>query len=384
MSNCYCSNLHSPFLTDFPAQARELAERATIDYDQRRRAANEARARKAQDITEDASRRFHDLVGSDRWTSLRQLMQRHRLELRDLWQPPGGPNLDYSETNRARIDKVDSVLREIGVSPQQVKTIGQEWQARLEEVMPSYEAATVPGYHLENNLAKWLELSPLHKAALPWGELAPLDDTGPNRWFLFRPPFWGFNFDFDSNHTSRFKVDREHVLSPAAGLVGNNVTMDVVDSGDYSAADAIVDTQIGFGFEAPTAGVVEVLVDAVSGIATHDLDTSNEWGWSEFWIHQRNYLTMHVLHPDIPEPSLALMSHFEWNDISDAHREYLVSDEHYFAQFLSPAPVPAGHMVILVGTRTFDITRANDVEVHGRSNFLWYIRSVEVRIRPEF
>jgi hypothetical protein len=33
-----------------------------------------------------------------------------------------------------------------------------------------------------------------------------------------------------------------------------------------------------------------------------------------------------------------------------------------------------------VGTRTFDITRANDVGVDSLSDFGWFIRSVEVRI----
>jgi hypothetical protein len=35
-----------------------------------------------------------------------------------------------------------------------------------------------------------------------------------------------------------------------------------------------------------------------------------------------------------------------------------------------------------VGTRTFDITRANDVEVHSKSNFQWWIRSAEIRVVP--
>jgi hypothetical protein len=37
---------------------------------------------------------------------------------------------------------------------------------------------------------------------------------------------------------------------------------------------------------------------------------------------------------------------------------------------------------VTVGTRTFDICRANDMELHSRTNFQWFISSVEVRVAP--
>jgi hypothetical protein len=95
---------------------------------------------------------------------------------------------------------------------------------------------------------------------------------------------------------------------------------------------------------------------------------------------------MNVLHPNVPEPSLSLMSNFyvEFDgDDSTDHRENLVRGQHYFAQLFSAGPVPGGQSVVVtVGTRTFDISRANDVEVHSRSHFQWFINSVEVRIAP--
>jgi hypothetical protein len=63
--------------------------------------------------------------------------------------------------------------------------------------------------------------------------------------------------------------------------------------------------------------------------------------------------------------------------------ENLTRGQHYFAQLFSSGPVPAGQSVIVtVGTRTFDISRANDMELHSRTNFQWFINSVEVRISP--
>ena len=49
------------------------------------------------------------------------------------------------------------------------------------------------------------------------------------------------------------------------------------------------------------------------------------------------------------------------------------------AESLTPRPRGDTYFVG-VGTRAFDKTRADDVEVHGRSNFQWLIRSAEVRV----
>ena len=86
------------------------------------------------------------------------------------------------------------------------------------------------------------------------------------------------------------------------------------------------------------------------------------------------------------EGSVSLMSAFSAEfdgDDSTHHEEYLTRGQHYFAQLFSAGPVPGGQSVVVtVGTRTFDISSANDVEVHSRSNFQWFINSVEVRIAP--
>jgi hypothetical protein len=245
----------------------------------------------------------------------------------------------------------------------------------------------VPGYNLPNNLDKWTSLSPLHKFPLPWGDAPPAEDpSDPHRWFLFRPPFFGFLFSFAHQATSHFRVDRQLFLSPPAGLVGNEATMDCDDAGDFDAASATAESQIAFGFVAPTAGLVEVLIDAQSSIGTHDLDIEDEFGFSNAWTNQNNFLMMNVLHPNVSEPSLSLMSNsYAETDGDDlnVHRENLTRGQHYFAQLFSSGPVPAGQSVVVtVGTRTFDIARANDMELHSRSNFQWFINSVEVRIAP--
>ena len=70
-------------------------------------------------------------------------------------------------------------------------------------------------------------------------------------------------------------------------------------------------------------------------------------------------------------------------DDLQASRENLTRGQHYFARLFSSGPVPAGQTVVVTaGTMTFDISRANDMELHSRTNFQWFINSVEVRIAP--
>jgi hypothetical protein len=203
---------------------------------------------------------------------------------------------------------------------------------------------------------------------------------------LFRPPFFGFLFRFVPQASNNFWVDRQLFLNPSVGLVGNEAIMDCGDAGDYDYASATAEAQIAFGFEAPTTGLVEVLIDAQSTIGTHRVRMDDEYGWSNAWANQNNFLMMNVLHPNVPEPSLALMSksyaETDGDDLN-VHRENLTRGQHYFAHLFSSGPVPGGQSVIVtVGTRTFDIARANDMELHSRTNFQWFINSVEVRISP--
>ena len=385
--DCYWTTRNLPFLANFPARDRELAQKAFTDQEKRRRKASESRGREADDLIEQLRRQVYDLLGAKQSAELRETMKEERLRFSDLWQPPVDLHLDFRKENEARKRRLDALVEKFGASPDTLREIGRESQQRLREILTEAEGKEAPGYNLPNNLDKWTKLSPLHKYPLPWGTLEPDDDpSDPHRWFLFRPPFFGFLFRFVPQASDNFVVDRLLYLDPSTGLVGNEATMDCGDAGDFDYASATAEAQIAFGFEAPTTGLVEVLIDAQSTNGTHDLDMEDEWGWSESWTNQNNYLMMNVLHPNVLEPSLALMSNFyaEFDgDDSTDHRENLTRGQHYFAQLFSAGPVPGGQSVVVtVGTRTFDISAANDVEVHSRTDFQWFINSVEVRIAP--
>jgi hypothetical protein len=375
-----------PFRRDLPAPERTLLEQALAQHRERQRQATAARRKQALGLAETARARVRDTVGLDHWGSLRELMRRENLAFRDLRQPPGGLRVALDEANDARKATVEEFLRERRIDAAKLQAIGTEFHEQLRSVLTPPDGDVRPGNHLGANLTEWLNLSPLHRFPLPWGATPVVDLDDPHRWFLFRPPFFFLPYvGFEPVTSDNFRANRQHFYDTNAGLVGVAATMDCDDADDFDFASVDVHCQLVMTFTAPVTGLVEVLIDAQSTHGTHDLRTANEFGFSDSSTGQTNFLTCTVFHPNVVEPSYAEMSHFELDTDDDTtrHQENLSIGQHYFGHLFSTGPVPAGESVTVVaGTRSFDITSANDVEVHSASNFQWFINSVEIRIAP--
>ena len=273
----------------------------------------------------------------------------------------------------------------MGVDPRQLREIAKATSDKLVKALGTQAGTIIPGLNLSQNYAKWAALSPLHKYPLDWGVRPLADPTDPNPFQIFGPDFPVWNMAFSSQESDNFVVGRQVELFNDLGVVGNIATMDCNDAGDFDYASATVDTEVVFIYQAPASGRLEVIVDAMNAFSHNDLRIADEWGWSDHWTDQHNYLSLNVFHPNITERSLALMADF-YREGSDDHtwsERPLTPGNHYYGHMLSNGTVQAGDTFFVgVGTRTFDISRANDVEVHSKSNFQWWIRSAEVRIVP--
>jgi hypothetical protein len=385
MTKCSNMNPSLPFLDELSGDSRRLAETALASRDKKQSQTQEKRSANAARVAADAHGRLEKLLGHKKYVSLRQHLRAERLAFQDLFQPPAGLKANFSAANVARKKKANEFLKKLDISRDEIEKIARPFHEGIAEALALSGEKTVPGHSMSGNVKKWLDLSPLHKFPLPWGVLVDDDPNDPHRWFLFRPPFFGFNFGYIPVHADNFAVDRDFILAPASGLAGVVATMDDGDAGDFDYASVDVFSEIAFGFAVPVTGLVEVLIDAQSTIGTHDLTTEDEWGWSNSTTGQTNYLKFDVLHPNVPEPSYAEMSSFSFQTSEDhtVHRENLVRGQHYFAHLFSAGPVPAGQSVVITaGTRSFDISGTNDVSIHSRSHFEWFINSVEVRISP--
>jgi hypothetical protein len=380
------SNIRLPFLANFSAADRQLLDKTLEQRSAEAQKAADAHAAKAMRARDSAVKAMRDTLGATNRRALQELMAAERKTLRDSMQPPAGLGQNGRKLRGAMARKADAALRRLGADKAKLSAIAANYHEALSNVAPPRKS--VPGLHLRNNLKKWQGLSKLHAVPLDWGVLGDIepDPNDPHRWFVFQPPFFGFNFKFVPVFNDHFIVDRLHHLDPRAGLVGHQVTMDTpddVDDFDYASGEA--DTQIAFGFVPPATGVIEVLIDAQNVECRHELRTEDRWGWSDSRTSQINYLSLDVLHPNTPNISLAEMSRFVkvTDEDTSTVQNNLILGDHYFAQLRSSGPLPAGRSVVIcIGTRSFDKSGANDVEIHSKSIFRWFIRSVEVRVLP--
>lgn len=386
MQSSVLANSRVPFLSDFSTADRQIVEKALQERAQLAQSAADRQAARAERARDAAAKALRDSLGAGGHKALREFLQAERAALVQALQPPAGLGKTAVSLRRARSRKAEAALRGLGADKAKLAAIAAQYHEALAGVGP--EPKSTPGFHLRGNLKKWRGLSKLHAATFDWdtlGDIEP-DTSDPHRWFVYQPPFFGFNFRWVPVHNDHFVVDRLHHCDPAAGLVGHEVTMDTpddVDDFDYASGQA--DTQIAFGFVPPKMGVIEVLIDAQNVECRHELRTEDRWGWSGLKTSQINYLSLDVLHPNTPNISLAQMSAFVKDTADDTFtvQNNLVLGDHYFAQLRSSGPLPVGRSVVVcIGTRSFDKSGANDVDIHSLSRFRWFIRSVEVRVMP--
>ena len=360
-------------------------ERAIKQLEKQQRKADASRRKEADDIREDLQRELHNLLGASELAELREAIDAERLAFRELWQPPAGLGQDYGKARRAVNRRLAARMRRLGVQPARLRALSAEYNERLLNLASDVRGKVTPGYHLESNLDTWMNLSPLHAYPLPWGAIPPPPDPNDrHRWFLFRPPFWGFLFSFWSD-VEEFQVDRELFLDPPAGLVGNAVSIGCDDS-DWARAQVRAEAQIAFGFTPPVPGILEIVVDTQCVRGTYDLTIRDNFGFSGASAAQYNYIMISLLHPSGPETQVALMDTSAATSDGDDKtlaNNHLNIVQHYFAHLFSSQPVRAGESIIVtVGTRSMDFAGAHNMEFHSRSNFQWFISSVEVRIVP--
>lgn len=376
------SRTASANLRRFTSEAQEAAAKATAAREKRTRAAYESRSRKAAELADRADAKLRRLLGKRDHAALRELMARERIAMRDVLQPPKGLGASLEKAASDRRSKADGFLRRAKVDRRKLAAIAREYRAGAADILADPAKNFTKGFHLESNLDKWLKLSPLHVHPLPWG----VYDPDPGGWEVHRPPFFGFNFGFEPLALNNFAVDWGLTLNPSLGDVGMTIFMDTQgDETDWDLAQGIGFSVVAVGFVAPRTGLVEVLIDAQCVQCDHRLSTGNCWGWSDSTTSQVNFLVLDVLHPNVAEPSYAAMSSFavRTDDDRSYHDEYLNRGQHYYAQLFSAGPVPAGqHVVVCAGTRSLDKSFADDMTIHSKSEFRWFISSLEVRIAP--
>lgn len=205
-----------------------------------------------------------------------------------------------------------------------------------------------------------------------------------NPWQTFAPPFSGWQSGVGHGAVSGFRTNRVELLNPAAGHVGNILSVDCDAATDLDVGSIVADTQVAFWYHAPIAGLVEVVIEAVCGEARHELRVMDEWGVSDMSMAQLNFLMMHVIHPSVRAPTLGLVTelrHAGDNSTFRDERPVASGTVIVTGSFFSDGPVAANEWVVVrAGCHSHNGAITNDMEVHSILTASWFLRRIFVRI----
>lgn len=189
-----------------------------------------------------------------------------------------------------------------------------------------------------------------------------------NPWVTFTPPYTGYASGY-SEGANGYRLGRSSLSDPAAGQVGLIITLDDTNSGESDYGFVNTASQVSVWFQAPIAGLVEVVIDAQCGEARHELRLENQWGFSDSSTTQRHLLMMQVFNPNVRHLSFSLASEFEHNgdDDDSFDEQHLLPGQDVHARLISDGAIRAGELVMIsAGCRTEDESHANDMEIHSK------------------
>ena len=334
--------------------ARELAER------EKRRATLER-------LTEEHRRAVAEILNEKQARQLSAAARREKAALRALRRTPGGAPRDGERAVRHGRKRLAHLARELGVDLKRVRDLGDAFGRRFaKSTEPA--AAAVTTSRLWDGFLRTVGTGHPH--------LAPPDAT------LFPPFLLGLMYHA-SEVSDDFSVGYDWEIDETSGKVTARTRMRCPDAGFWiDHAWVWVDAVQVFQYTAPRTGRLSVIVELVNLEGRSEVALADEFGLSSSNTNLRNYMTLRVYHPAVPDISFAEMSHMSRTGTSGtvAESNYYPGST-YLATFESQGTVEAGDTFFAaVGTRNSDRCTTDDVEVTTRSDFSWQIRSLELRI----
>lgn len=175
--------------------------------------------------------------------------------------------------------------------------------------------------------------------------------------------------------------DLDHYTNSTTGFTGNKIYAKETNADDFDPIWIRMDSQIVFWHRTNGNGLLKLDILFQNIDAEHYLSRRDEWGRSNAYIFQDNFLMAHVIHPDVTGPATHRLSYQWWDGDSNGSwtKEYLVNNGYYRVTLYSNAPIPANTWVpIRVGTRSGLRGYTDDVSVWTSSTFKHIIKEVNV------
>jgi hypothetical protein len=326
-------------------------------------------ARKIKSIVDEYRYHAVALLGDDKYQKFRAYVKEQKRAKAKLLLPPRGPEMSREEMERLgaeRTEESQTVLRELGVNVDQLRTLREKTAAAMTELAP------------DRPVRDGKRVMVLLPSEVP----SDVRTRKTNPWTIVGPPYgWAWWYDGPVDGFSFFPT---LLLDAGVGLVGNISYLRDSDASDNDYAHMKYATAVNFWYQMPTPGLIEVWIEAVSRGSHHHLSLWDEWGWSNASVYQHDYVTLRASSGgSASELQLAEMSWFTVADQTDGYwdNHYLTDGATYWAHLVSDPHVliPAGAWVLVeVGMLNFHSSLANDVEVYSTMDFSWIIKSVSV------
>ena len=346
---------------EVPAKTHDAVQEHSRALAKQERKEQEGRQESAWAATQKARAKLIETLGSERYEISRRLVEENRKERQRFLEPPKGPDRSPEALEELAQQRRERFRKEVG-DPKAVEPIFRDWRE------------TIAGIYLDKD--------DLGNKVVPTEEVPEairLHKTNP--WTIRRPPYSGWQRGWWSD-VNGYRASFENAVDQRAGEVETMGLLTNNNADDFDFAFSRVDAQIGFWFRADRPGIVEAWIEGQSIRGNHSLSLSDEWGWSDHETNQRNFLMMHVIHPNVERVSLSLMSWYDNTRLSGVYaNSYLVPGGTYWGHVFSDGALPANTWVwVRAGTRSGNHSFSNDVSVwRSRVDFEWFIRSVQIR-----
>jgi len=332
-------------------------------------------ASKTSQIATDQQGKIRRLVGEEKYERFRAEIDAENREKARIMLPPRGPQMSREELRKLQTQRKErgiALLRKLGVELSALKALNEAHRKSIEQFIPPspMRDGQIVSLILPENVPEDIRLGATKAGA------------AAAAWSTYRPPYAGAAWSY-SWSSSGFGVSFDRFLGSNSGLVGSSTELTNGDAGDSDYASVDYRTSVGFWYQMPAAGLLDVWIEGQPAKNRHYISLSNEWGWSDSSVAQRNYLTLKGTAGNTSSGvSLAQMSSLTKSGYTDGYwdNQYLTIGATYWAHLYSDIAFAAGQWVYVeIGNHNWNYAYANDVSTFSSTDFRWYLKSVWIK-----
>ena len=260
--------------TDVPIEATQHAVKAMTTAMNERTDDIGRQYSAMEGIKEEHGRRLRQLIGEDGYERLRALHKRSTERAGILPKQPGSP-AEVRARRTYNQQRKRELLLDLKVSPDDLRSLYRETRKKIVETIP-------PPPQYDGQISSLLRPFDLPEA---------IREGRANPWTIVRPPYPEGSWYHDG-WVSGFSFTPTLFLDQNTGQVGNSNYLFDADAGDFDHAQIEYNTSIGFWYQMPVNGRLDIYVEAQADVTTHQFTAIDEWGESDVFSWQENYLAV--------------------------------------------------------------------------------------------